>query len=142
MGITQRSKMKISTLFSAFAAVYGQVSMETYDDCKIRRWQNFKELCPQTYQCRSINLPNPLVNGEAYQNRETCTTYSCSCSGTERKRGTNKTREGCELMISVNKARCTWDRRRCRNVSNDRLVNQIFGTVLTCKETVQSLFLV
>ena len=40
--ITQRLKMKISTLLSAFAAVYGQVSMETYDDCKIRRWQNFK----------------------------------------------------------------------------------------------------
>merc|ERR1711893_393014 len=85
-----------------------------------RLWQNFKELCPQTYQCNSIHLPNPLVNGEAHQNGETCTTYSCSCSGTERKRGSYKTREGCELMISVNKARCTWDRRRCRNVSNDR----------------------
>ena len=40
--ITQRLKMKISTLFSAFVAVYGQVSMQTYDTCKIRRWQNFK----------------------------------------------------------------------------------------------------
>ena len=34
--------MKISTLFSAFVAVYGRVSMQTYDTCKIRRWQNFK----------------------------------------------------------------------------------------------------